>query len=258
MDKPVISIVTACFNSEDTIKDTIESVLNQTYTNFEYCLIDGKSTDGTINIIKRFEDKFKKKGIIFKWISEKDLGIYDAFNKGIYLSKGKWISFLGSDDYYLNDAIEKYNRILSKKYNAKIDLIYSNVILVDNDKKIEIKKGIWSWPSFRRNMNIAHVGALHNRDYFHKYGNFNDSYKIAGDYELLLRAKENLKTSKLNEVTVIMSMGGVSNKLVKKVYQETSRAKLETGEVSTIICQADYYKWILKYNIKKMVHALVR
>ena len=106
MGVPLVSIITVCFNSEKTIQKTIQSLLNQSVTGFEYILVDGKSKDSTIEIIKSFENKFKEKGISYKWISEKDTGIYNAFNKGINLSKGKWISFLGSDDIYLKTAIE--------------------------------------------------------------------------------------------------------------------------------------------------------
>ena len=92
-ETPFFSIITVSYNSEKTIKETIVSVLNQTETNFEYILIDGKSTDKTVEIIKSFENKFKEKEIAYQWISEKDTGIYNAFNKGIKLSKGTWISF---------------------------------------------------------------------------------------------------------------------------------------------------------------------
>jgi glycosyltransferase involved in cell wall biosynthesis len=250
MKKPLISIITACFNSDATIKSTIESVLNQSYDNIEYVLIDGNSQDKTLDIIKSYEQKFQNKGIIYKWISEPDNGIYNAFNKGLKLSKGEWISFVGSDDIYTNNAIELYVKNIP---NNEVDLLYSNIKIIGKKPHNEV----WSWEKFRRRMNIAHVGALHNRKYFKRYGDFNTSYRIAGDYELLLRAKENLKTFKLNELTVIMSDIGISNKLIKEVYKETKRAKKETAQIPRIICQLDYFIWMLKYRIKKMLYALV-
>jgi len=250
MQVPLISIITTTYNSASTLKDTVNSVLNQTYSSFEYIIIDGNSIDSTVDLIKSFEAEFNKKDIKFRWISEPDTGIYDAFNKGVKLANGDWISFLGSDDMYTKNAVELYIKNLPKN---EVDLLYSNIKIIGKKNNT----GVWSWHKFRRSMNIGHVGAFHNKNYFNKYGMFNTSYEIAGDYEILLRAKENLRTHKINDITVIMADGGVSNKQVRKVYRETTRAKKETAEVSSIICFLDYYKWMLKYNIKRIIYALV-
>ena len=249
--KPLITIITASFNSEKTIVDTIESILYQTYRNIEYIVVDGNSKDKTTSIIQSYEQKFKERNIKYIWISENDIGIYDAFNKGVRLAKGNWISFLGADDIYIKNAVELYIKNLP---NKDVDLLYSNIQIMGKKSM----NGVWSWKKFRRSMNIAHAGSFHHHDYFKNYGLFDTTYKIAGDYELLLRAKEGLRVHKLNEVTVIMADGGISNTQIKKVYQETTRAKKETAQVSSIICQLDYYKWMFKYSIKKIVHALVR
>ena len=251
--KPLISIVTVCFNSSTTIKKTIESVLIQNSKNIEYIIIDGNSSDRTLTIIKSFQEQFQQKEIPYKWISEPDRGIYDAFNKGIKLSKGKWISFLGSDDIYIKNAIALYEQSIMRQ-RQRIDLIYSKVQL----ERGKVFNGVWSWKKFRRKMNIAHVGALHNMDFFKEYGLFDTSYKIAGDYELLLRAKDKLKTIKFNEITVIMADGGVSNSQIKETYKETTRAKLETAKVSKFICMLDYYIWILKYKVKMTMNEIIR
>ncbi|RLD27264.1 MAG: glycosyltransferase [Bacteroidetes bacterium] len=247
------TIITATFNSEKTIARTLDSLLYQTYLNFEYIVVDGKSLDNTMEIIKSYENKFKDKGIPYQWISEKDSGIYDAWNKGLALAKGNWISFLGSDDYYVNNAIEAYNELLSKRKKEQIDLLYSNAKVIAGDKEIRTIKGIWSWNVFRRKMNIAHVGSFHSRNYFDKYGMFNESFKIAGDYELLLRSKENLRTFKLELITVFMEMGGVSNIQIRKVFKETIRAKHNTAQVNIFLCYIDYSLEFVKYWIKKLL-----
>jgi len=252
-NKQLLSVISASLNSEKTIKKTIESVLNQTISNFEYIVIDGNSNDKTIAIVKSFEDKFTKKGISYKWISENDTGIYDAFNKGINLSKGKWISFLGSDDIYKDNAIELYYKNIVE-LKREVDFIHSEVKVGER----KIIKGEWSWKIFKRDMNIAHVGAFHHKKYFEKYGLFDTSYRIVGDYELLLRARSNLKALKINEVTAIMGDEGISNKSIKEVFKEATRAKIETAKVSKINSQLDYYKWLLKYQIKKVLYALTR
>lgn len=246
------TIITATYNSEKTIKRTLNSVLNQTYNkSFEYIVIDGNSKDKTIELVKNYEPKFKERNIFFKWISEPDSGIYDAWNKGLKLATGNWISFLGSDDYYVDDALNNYSLLLNKDYSY--DWVYSNVNYIENEKKFKILNSTWSWKNFRRNVTItpAHVGSFHNYAYFKRYGTFDESYKIAGDYELLLRAKDKLKTAKINKTTAIMSAGGISNKQVSVAFKETFKAKLKTGEVNLLLCCFDYcYSYcILLYKI---------
>jgi glycosyltransferase involved in cell wall biosynthesis len=248
----LFSTITVSYNSEKTISRTIESLLKQSINNIEYIIIDGNSTDKTVEVIKSFEHVFSKKKIKYTWISERDQGIYDAFNKGLKLASGKWISFLGSDDYYLPNALNTYNKHLSK-LKQDVDFIHS-IVNVDDKKVIS---DAWSWSKFKRSMNIAHVGAFHNKDYFMKYGFFNTNYKIAGDYELLLRAKDKLKTYYFQEVTAFMSDEGVSNKQVEKVYEETTQIKIDIGSTSWLVAKFDYYLWIFKYKVKKMINAIV-
>lgn len=258
MNNPLLSIITVCYNSEKTIKKTINSLLCQSFTNFEYIIIDGKSSDKTMKIVKSFEENFKEKNIQFKWISEKDSGIYQAFNKGLKKVNGQWVSFLGSDDYYLKNALKDYaNEILNS--NNNLDFIYSNVdILDENENKIKSINDNWSWAKFKRFMNIAHVGSFHNQNYFIKYGNFNESYKIAGDYELLLRAKEELKTKKVDVITTIMGSSGVSNHQISIAFKETFKAKNKIGKVNYWICLFDYFLAITKYQTKIIISAIIR
>lgn len=252
----LFSIITASYNSEKTITKTIESVISQTYTNLEYIIVDGASNDRTVKIIKSYEPILKEKGIIFKWITEKDCGIYDAWNKGLKLASGEWISFLGSDDYYLPCAVEDYYNAITKNNKVDYDLVYSNVKLVNGEKTIRIINGTWSWKQFKRFMNFAHVGAFHNVRYFKEYGLFDMSYRIVGDYELLLRAKKNLKTLKLDKITAIMEDGGISNKCVKKVFLETFLAKRTSAGVNYIIAKGDYYLAFFKYYTRKFLNIL--
>lgn len=250
---PLLSIVTVCFNSEKSIGSTIRSVLNQLPNNFEYIIIDGLSSDNTLEIIKSFDKKFEKKGISYRYIYEKDKGIYDAFNKAIRLAKGSWISFLGADDCYLENAIEVYSKtILSLQ--EPIDFIHSNV-LVDNNKRIDFK---WTWKKFKVRMHIAHVGSFHNVEYFKKYGSFDTDYKIAGDYELLLRAGPRLQTFWINTDTVIMGSDGISNTKVIEVYKETTKAKITNASRARWLIYMDYYLWIFKYVTKRVLNGFIR
>ena len=253
MNKTLFSVITVSFNSEKTIKRTIESLLNQSFQNFEYIIIDGKSTDKTLEIIKSFEKEFKEKEIHFTWISEKDKGIYDAFNKGVIKATGKWVSFLGSDDFYLANALENYSKEILK-LKQDVDLVYSNVEVKDR----KVIRDVWSWNTFRKKMEIAHVGAFHNKEYFKKYGLFNETYKIAGDYELLLRANKNLKTHWFDKLTAVMEDGGISNDNIIEVYKETTQVKIDTKSQPKIISKIDFYFWIAKYKIKTIINEITR
>ncbi|WP_299670562.1 glycosyltransferase family 2 protein [uncultured Polaribacter sp.] len=252
INKPLFTIVTASFNSALTIKRTVKSVLAQTITDFEYIIVDGNSKDSTLAIVKSFEVDFKKKGIVYKWISEKDFGIYDAFNKGIKEASGKWISFLGSDDFYLKIALASYKKKI-EDLNFEPDFIHSSIKI---DHKICFKKA-WKWKDFKRKMTIAHAGGFHNAAYFQKYGLFDTNYKIAADYELLLRAKDKLKTSYLNNFILVMSSEGISNNRVIDVYKETTSAKIKIG-LNRTLAKADFILWSFKYKVKNILHAVIR
>lgn len=258
MSKALLSVVTVCYNSERTIEATIKSILNQTYINFEYIIVDGNSSDNTVKLITSFEDKFKEKGISFSWISEKDTGIYNAFNKGINLSKTDWVSFLGADDCYTIDALEIYSNVILN-INSNVDFVFSNVEVI-NQKGEVIKKinNKWYWSKFKRYMDIAHVGAFHYKKYFLKHGFFNESFKISGDYELLLRAKSNLKTIKIEETTAKMSNGGVSNNQVILAFNETFKAKYTTANIGVFTCLLDYIIAIIKIYSKNVLGAIIR
>lgn len=250
---PLLSIVTVCFNSEKTIGNTIRSVLNQSAKDFEYILIDGLSSDNTIEIIKSFDKEFQNRGIGYSYISERDTGIYDAFNKAIRMANGRWISFLGSDDCYLDNAIEIYSKAILN-LEQPIDFIHSNVVINDK-RRINVN---WSWKKFKVRMHIAHVGSFHNMRYFAQYGLFDTDYKIVGDYELLLRAGNGLKTFWINTDTVTMGSEGISNKRIIEVYKETTRAKIKNNSRERWLIFMDYYLWVFKYFTKRVLNVFIR
>lgn len=249
--KPLLSVITATYNSEKTLIETVNSVLKQNYTNFEYIIIDGNSTDNTLNIIKNFETIFNEKKIIYKWISENDSGIYNAWNKGLNIATGNWISFLGSDDVYYENVLEKYAE--KAIANPQAHFIHSKVKLINEKKEVIFKiSDTWKWNNFKRAMKIAHVGSFHNIEYFNKYGVYNESYKIVGDYEMLLRAKNNLKTVFFDSFTAEMKDGGISNKNVLKAFKEVRKAKIETANINKLFAFFDFYFYVSKHYLSKL------
>jgi glycosyltransferase involved in cell wall biosynthesis len=245
--KPLLSVITATYNSEKTLARTFMSIMNQNCSNFEYLIIDGKSSDKTLAIIKEYEPLFKKKKIVFKWISEPDTGIYNAWNKGLKLASGQWVSFLGSDDIYLESALEKYTAIINN--NPTADFVHSKVKLIDGEKVVYNITKRWNWNTFKNEMKIAHVGAFHNARYFEKYGNYNEFYKITGDYELLLRAQSSLNVVFFNTFTAHMNVGGISNNMISKSFKEARMAKIKTAKISKTRAYFDYYLIRIKYSL---------
>ena len=235
-DKPLITVITAVFNGEKFLEKTINSVLNQTYDNIEYILIDGGSTDKTIDIIKKYENK------IDYWVSENDEGIYHAWNKGVIHACGDWISFIGSDDEYLEYAIDDYIDLI--KNSKKINFISSRVELIKCQNTIRVIGKEWHWSEFKKYMNIAHVGSLHARSMYHQKGLYNLKFEIAGDYEFILRFGPSMKTAFLDKVTVKMRIEGVSNSS-SKVFIESAKAKiLHTGRPRILIYLEAIYAFI--------------
>lgn len=245
------TVITASYNSGTTIKKTIESVLNQTYSDFEYIIVDGNSDDNTLNVIKSFEPLFKKKGITYKWISEKDSGIYDAWNKALNLATGNWISFLGSDDYYLDNALMHYAQ---KADASKHNYLTSKVAIINKDFAIQKIIGEpFNSNKFKRYMTVAHVGSFHHKSLYEKHGNYNISYKIAGDYEFLLRALPDLKCCFIDVQTAHMLGDGVSQNNIKKVFLETYYAKVKNKVRLPIFAKIDYLIGWLKIIFKKTI-----
>lgn len=248
------SIITASFNSEKTIEATFRSIIDQSYNNLEYIVIDGNSSDGTVDLIKQYESKFKEAGIDYKWISEKDDGIYDAWNKGLEISQGDWVGFIGSDDVYQSYTFSLYAKYILE--NPEMDFISAKTKMVRNGKVIRIMGEEWNWQTFKREMKVGHAGAIHNKKYFEKYGNFNSDFKITGDYELLLRAKEKLKVGFINDCVAIMGGDGVSSTLVMKTLSEAKRAKVESGVKNYFQASIEMYFVYVKIVLKSLYNKL--
>ncbi|MBT2562761.1 glycosyltransferase family 2 protein [Pedobacter sp. ISL-64] len=246
---PLISVIIATYNAGKTLETCLKSIIGQTYRNFEIIVIDAASTDNTIDIIEKYNE------YIHKWISEKDSGIYEAWNKGINFSTGDWIGFIGSDDSYYPNALQDYvDHILTCK--SDLEYVSSKMDLVNtNDKYIKTLGEKWDWKKSRLMNTIAHPGSLHSRVFFDTYGLFNTKYKICSDYEILLRPGNAFKTSFFNKVTVRMAQGGVSFN-EKKLFKEHYQIVTSTGKLNLIIAKYYYCLQIAKSNLKKILRKI--
>ncbi|HCO68576.1 MAG TPA: glycosyl transferase [Dysgonomonas sp.] len=228
-----ISLITATYNSEKYLRDTFDSVLRQDYHDIEYIVVDGLSTDSTIDIIKEYELLFNGK---MKWVSESDQGLYDALNKGFKMASGDVVGILNSDDFFTSPNV--LSRIIENFINSDCDAVYADIHFVDPD---DVKKAVRYYSSsiFRRPlMRIgfipAHPTFYVYKHFFEKYGYYKTDYKIAADFELLLRFiyVNKIKTKYIPLDCVTMRMGGMSTESMdsrKIIMKEHLRAFKENG-----------------------------
>lgn len=229
-DLPLISIIVATFNNEGTVQLCIDSVEQQTYPYKELIIVDGGSKDGTVGVLKDSQQK------IAYWVSEPDRGIYHAWNKALPNATGEWICFLGADDYFWDtkvlDRIGEQLRLLQ----PNIRVVYGQNMLVNNEGDHLYPVGT-SWETLRRkfqtSMCLPHPGLMHHRSLFEQYGLFDESFRIAGDYELLLRELTHADALFIPDLIVAgVQQGGISSRpdSALLVLSEARRAQRIHGQ----------------------------
>ena len=211
--EPLISIITVVFNAVNSVETTIESVLSQTYTNVEYIIIDGGSTDGTVEILNRYKLRLSA------LISEKDNGIYNAMNKGITLAKGELVGILNADDQYFPRTIE----LVVKNYleNAT-DVVHGNLL-----KKRELEGEVCYKPllpnfsKMEQSMGVLHPTCFVKKEVYKKYGVYDETYLLSSDYDFFLRLyRAGCSFSYINEPLAIFSLGGASGNEMRSRWEK--------------------------------------
>jgi len=230
-DLPLVSVITAVYNGLPDLPSCLDSVIHQDYPNIEHIVLDGGSRDGTVDVLRQYDDQ------IALWKSEPDSGIYDAWNKALLEASGEWICFLGADDEYLPGAVSAYMALAAK--NPQAEYLSSKVKVVHPSGYERTLGSSWTWRRFSRSMCTPHVGSMHRRSLFDRLGAYDTSYRIVGDYELLLRARHQLQTSYMPAITVMMKYGGISTSRVALVEQ--ARAKVATGNRSRFLAAVELY-----------------
>lgn len=227
-----ISIITATYNSGKTVRDTIESVLSQTYPDIEHIIVDGNSKDDTVDIIKEYEPRYHGR---LKWISEPDKGIYDAMNKGIAMATGDVVGILNSDDFYTSaDVVTN----LVDAFSNDIDAVYGDIHFVD-DNDLDTCTRYYSSKHFSRFKMLmgyqpAHPSFYCRRDVYRRYGAFDTSFRIAADFEQMFRAIyiHGIPTRYVPMDFVTMRSGGASTsglQSYKRIYKDHLRAYRKNG-----------------------------
>ena len=251
-----ISIITVSYNSAASIRNTIESVLSQTYPDIEYIVVDGLSNDKTVDIIKEFEPRFDG---CMRWISEKDKGMYDAMNKGIRMASGDIIGILNSDDFFSSNHV--ISQIAEAFSDEKIGVVFGDIHFVkqDNLSKSVRKysgKNIKPW-MFRWGILPPHPSFYARNTLYNELGTYDISFDISGDYELMIRFLyvHKSKYKYLNFDMVAMRLGGTSTKSFKTILVDNNknviRACLTNGLYTNIFMVSIRY-------IKKMIELLIK
>ena len=208
-DFPLVTIVTVTHNAEAHLKQAMESVMAQTYPNIEYIVIDGGSTDNTLEIIKSFEDK------IAFWRSEPDNGIYDAMNKGLNLAIGSLIAFKNADDWFTPDAVKQ---AVDAHISSNADVVYGNTLKVWNENPLKTSLIISDHHKLSFSSRVDHRSTFIRTD-LHRHYPFNTSFKIVADYYVLLQILKNGgRFQHVNTVFSYMRSGGASDTF--RVYNE--------------------------------------
>jgi len=251
MDKLKVSLITVSFNSQETIRDTIESVLSQNYDNIEYIIVDGGSKDSTLDIINDYEDRIQ---VV---VSEPDLGIYDAMNKGVKLSTGDIIGVINSDDFYSHSKVIS---VVVRKFleNPKSELVLGAIDFVkasDLTKSVRKYSSKYFTPELMRfGIMPPHPAAFIKKATYLQVGEYKLNYKIAADFDLLLRMLKVNKSafSRLDDVCVRMRLGGVSTEGLAS-FKTISKEILKSLNENNIYSNSIFVLFRVVSKIKQII-----
>lgn len=248
-----ISIITVVYNGQATIRDTMESVLSQSCTDYEHWVIDGGSTDGTLDVVREYEERYQGR---LHWISEKDRGLYDAMNKGIQRAQGDVIGFLNSDDFFASrDIVRTLVDVFSRQ--PELEGVYGDVRFVDG-KNLDKTVRYYSSASFRPyklrfGFMPAHPSFYVRRQVYEQCGLYAIDYLIASDYDMCVRLfhQYHIHTQYLPMLFTTMRTGGVSNNSVAhrlKITQEDVRACRRYGlYTNSLLVSFKYFTKVFEF-----------
>lgn len=256
MNPPHISIITVCFNKAEFIEQTIQSVLSQSYPFIEYIIIDGGSTDGSVEIIRRYASR------LAYWHSRPDRNVVHAFNLGLAQVHGDWILYLNADDFFLEAAVvEKMVPHLIIHKDA--DVVFGETIIMECSRDCkpapmrQIHGHPWSWQEFRRRDTIPHPSSFTHRRYFERVGGFDESYSIATDYELFLRGGKELRTQYVPLAVTGMREGGCSRKKLVVTLLEARRAIYETKALPFWLSWVNFFYLLTRTYLGLLAHKVL-
>ena len=252
---PLVSIITVVFNGEKFIEATINSVINQSYKNIEYIIIDGGSTDKTLEIIRRYEKH------IDYWISEPDKGIYNAMNKGIKLSQGNLIGLINSDDWYSENAVEIAVKIYLNNSQSNV-IIAGAVYRTDSEGNTIFKlnkPASFLHKKIDKIMPVNHPATFVERTVYKEIGLFDETYRIAGDYDFIYRAYYSNKVEFLftEACLAYMRLDGLSEKITSSILRAKENFKIRSNQITLIYNLYIFLSLLLWDIIKKIIKKII-
>lgn len=261
MKSPLFSIITICYNSAKTIERTIKSVLAQTFTDYEYIIVDGASKDNTLEIVEKYRDVFGNK---LRVSSEPDKGIYDAMNKGIKAAKGQIIGIVNSDDWLELDALENVHIAFIENASREDCLYCGGIRFVSEDNKITEKRV--NLDVFYKNtkhhlmVGIRHPATFVPKKIYNQLGSFDNKMKISADRDFILRCYFNdVKFIAIDKFLSNMSEGGVSTNITRKMRRNAindRKLSLRNFGKKGVEYYYLYYYWRIRFfmaNVLKML-----
>ena len=221
--KPKVSIITVVYNGIAHLEQTIQSILNQNYENIEYIIIDGGSTDGTVELIRQYEDK------IAYWVSEADDGIYDAMNKGIAKATGEIVGLINADDWYEPHAV---STVVDTFATTDAEVVHGSLVIVQEDGSTFVKKVAYDLSSLKKGMLLNHPTVFVKRALYETYGGFNTGYRIVADWEKMMTWwMKGVNFIGINDTLAYFRMGGVSSEYLKKSFEEKHSVRQALGQI---------------------------
>lgn len=241
---PKISILIATYNADQLLEQCLDSILIQSFTDYEILISDGNSIDRTVDIIRKYSNK------LAFWQSKHDAGIYDAWNQMLAVAKGEYICFLGADDRF-HDISSLYNLISFLK-EGQYDLVTSKALLVGGNKE-HVIGGPWCYKDLWRKMGVIHPGMLHHRTLFDRYGSFDSSLKIVGDYEFLLRLKPETTTLHFDDVLTNIGDSGISRSQFKKMLAEKRKVQINCIRIGWLKANFNYLNKLWRAPVARLL-----
>lgn len=244
-ERPLVSIVVGVLNGEATLARCLDSVAAQTLASRELVVQDGGSTDGTRALLAA------RGAEIAAWRSERDRGLYDAWNRALELCRGEWICFLGCDDQFADaDSLAQ----LVAHARADSDLVCSRNAMVDADGRfIKLTGHPWRWEHIRQRQVVAHPGMLHRAALFQRHGKFDTSYRIGGDYEWLLRLGPEARAVFVDRVTAKIGADGMSHVKWQTTLRERWRAQARHADIGPLAATRHVGTDLLRYWYKRAI-----
>jgi glycosyltransferase involved in cell wall biosynthesis len=243
---PLVSIIVATLNAESTLDRCLRSLWAQDYPRREVIVMDGGSDDGTLDVLRKNADQ------IAHWESEPDRGTYHAWNKGLNVATGKWVCFLGADDYF--PSSDRLSLLVAEAVNANADLVSGRGAVIDGrGHRLRVIGEPWNRKRLRRHQYVLHPAMLHRRSLFDRYGGFDDSYRIAGDYAFLLRLDEGVKAAFVDDVVVCLTDGGASRAPLLPVLKETWRAQARHPRIGPLRATTNFADAAFKAGARRLL-----